>query len=208
MRALSLAFLVAVCAAICGSVKAEVEQRVLFSKRLAEELELIVRQVAAGSANDLAPIFGDLGTAEIQALQIVLKSPNGNMVLASRLWFEPRDRSSIFHNVVIINCILDDREVLLPIAIGPRLGVWRIRMNEMLVVDDMAWLDGWQVDARSTKLDLESVSVRARRGDNGAWLLEVADLRNRNGKPAMPPIVFEEQGYDWQFKVVKRWDKR
>jgi hypothetical protein len=151
----------------------------LCRKSLDPEHQMIVRRIEPVSQMPSVG-FPQASSQRLEVMQVVVVGPGDvGLVIASRMRWLPADEKSIMASSAVFDAAVIDGEVLVVLANGPRVGAWLTRPQAEGGTSTVAWLDGWQIDARATALARDSIAVQISR-TSGRWHVSIKDHRQPN----------------------------
>jgi hypothetical protein len=134
-------------------------------------------------------------------LSIEMHSRRGEkIVLASKALGESETFPT---SIAVIFLERNPGQITLGLGVGIDLMLWRVQLDGY-PNDTWCAVAGWAVQAAATQLDKRSVQVKTSRTHDGRLALTITDLRPDK---IQPPTLMEQDGKEWQFKVVRRWDE-
>jgi hypothetical protein len=194
--------LMACCIGMAGEAKLHNEgELVLFRKPLEQDREIVVLREPDGDANRLRGVMDprllEQATA-VYAIRLELWSPGQSpMLLAVRVRVETMGPEL---GVEILDVLADSHGVVVALAEGPDIGLWRVEFGLGSSVD---WaplhVGDWAIAAPLRPLGRRQVKVNLERADN-RLAAEVTDLRARRPQA----IRFEQVADTWVFEPTEQ----
>lgn len=179
------------------------QKEILFHKELSSGDQIVITRQQLGQSDTLSKLLRTTPTPSVATAFIInveLQSPKITpILLASTIQW---DYEKPFAGFCILDVNTEGGQVLISAAVGTRLGVWRVSMDQ-LIIEEWTWLQHWEVAALTSQLQATSVHIKTKRLEDGRWSINVTDMRTSE---KMPPTVFEQDGREWRFIIKQRWN--